>query len=247
MNRLGQPSGQPSGDDEVAEVPIGPGSAIPSSAAVLSGLRIQQQLVQGKGQGGVGLVPPDSGGEIGEDAEVVIDHPGGMTLAWVDRCRWRSPAGGFRWRRGCQKDGGFLVVVELPLLAAGEMEGGGLVSGAGGPVGVNGALQAGGGQLDMGLAIVRWGVRFGWVGMDAGYGKCPGILRALETAGETIVADVHANPHLGEQDLLPAPPCLRTGRRLGRTVKTGFRSITVKDWVAPHSRDARIGLQAFES
>ena len=50
----------------------------------LSGLCIQRQLVQGEGQGGVGLVPPDSGGEIGQHAEVVIDHPGGVTLAWVD-------------------------------------------------------------------------------------------------------------------------------------------------------------------
>ena len=216
-------------------------------SAILSGLRIQQQLVQGKGQGGVGLVPPESFGEIGQDAEVVLDHPGGMPLAWVDRCRRRRQVGGFRGRCGGKQGGGFLIVIELPLLAVGEMEGGGLVSGVGGPVGVNGALQAGGGQLDMGLAIVRWGVRFGWVGMDAGYGKYPGILRALETAGETIVADVHANPHLGEQDLLPAPPCLRTGRRLGSTVKTGFRSITVKDWVAQQSRDARIRLQALEN
>ena len=62
----------------------------------LSGLRIQQQLVQGKGQGGVGLVPPESFGEIGQDAEVVLDHPGGMPLAWVDRCRRRRQVGGFR-------------------------------------------------------------------------------------------------------------------------------------------------------
>ena len=55
-----------------------------ASAAVLSGFRIQQQLVQGEGQGGVGLVSPDSLGEIGQDAEVVIDHPGGVTLAVVD-------------------------------------------------------------------------------------------------------------------------------------------------------------------
>ena len=55
--------------------------------------------------------------------------------------------------------------------------------------------------------------------MDAGYGKDPGLLRDLETAGETLVADVHSNQHLWEQDPQPAPPCLRTGQRLGTAVK----------------------------
>ena len=45
-------------------------------------------------------------------------------------------------------------MVELPLLAVGEMEGGSLVCGVGGPVRVNGALQAGGGERDVGLDIL---------------------------------------------------------------------------------------------
>jgi SRSO17 transposase len=45
------------------------------------------------------------------------------------------------------------------------------------------------------LAILRdaraHGMRFGWVGVDAGYGKEPAFLRSLEDAGEVFVADVH--------------------------------------------------------
>lgn len=94
--------------------------------------------------------------------------------------------------------------------------------------------------LEMILTQRARGVRFGWVGMDAGYGKDPGLLRALEAAGETFVADVHSNQHLWEQDPQPAPPCLRTGRHLGSAVKPASRSVTVKDWVARQSPDAWI-------
>jgi len=48
------------------------------------------------------------------------------------------------------------------------------------------------------LAIVAQaraqGVRFNWVGVDAGYGKEPAFLRALDAAGEIFVADVHKLP-----------------------------------------------------
>jgi SRSO17 transposase len=45
------------------------------------------------------------------------------------------------------------------------------------------------------LDIVRQararGMRFAWVGVDAGYGKEPAFLRALDDASETFTADVH--------------------------------------------------------
>jgi len=45
------------------------------------------------------------------------------------------------------------------------------------------------------LEIVRAararGMRFAWVGIDAGYGKEPAFLRALDDAGEVFVGDVH--------------------------------------------------------
>ena len=57
--------------------------------------------------------------------------------------------------------------------------------------------------LEMILTQRARGVRFGWVGMDAGYGKDPGLLRALESAGEIFVAGVHSNHRL--------PQCYREG------------------------------------
>jgi SRSO17 transposase len=35
------------------------------------------------------------------------------------------------------------------------------------------------------------GMRFEWVSVDAGYGKEPAFVRALEDMGEIFVADVH--------------------------------------------------------
>jgi SRSO17 transposase len=45
--------------------------------------------------------------------------------------------------------------------------------------------------LDMVRAARAHGRRFGWVGADAGYGKEPAFLRALDDAGEVFVVDVH--------------------------------------------------------
>ena len=47
------------------------------------------------------------------------------------------------------------------------------------------------------------GMRFGWVGVDGGYGKEPAFLRALDDMGETFVADVH-----GTQRVWREPPQL---------------------------------------
>src|SRR5690348_1877333 len=46
--------------------------------------------------------------------------------------------------------------------------------------------------LEMVRATRAGGMRFGWVGVDGGYGKEPAFLRALDDMGETFVADVHA-------------------------------------------------------
>ena len=49
-------------------------------------------------------------------------------------------------------------------------------------------------KTDPALAMVRAararGMRFGWVGVDGGYGKEPAFLRALDEMGEVFVADV---------------------------------------------------------
>jgi SRSO17 transposase len=51
------------------------------------------------------------------------------------------------------------------------------------------------------LDIVRQargrGMRFEWVGVDAGYGKEPAFLRALDEMNEVFVADVHRTQRIG--------------------------------------------------
>jgi len=47
--------------------------------------------------------------------------------------------------------------------------------------------------LEMVRAARARGIRFGWVGVDGGYGKEPAFLRALDEMGETFVADVHCD------------------------------------------------------
>jgi len=52
------------------------------------------------------------------------------------------------------------------------------------------------------------GVRFSHVGVDAGYGKEPAFLRALDDAGEVFVADVHRDQRVWTEDPglhVPAP------------------------------------------
>jgi SRSO17 transposase len=48
-------------------------------------------------------------------------------------------------------------------------------------------------------------MRFAWVGVDAGYGKEPAFLRALEEAKEVFVADVHRTQQvwIGEPEVDP--------------------------------------------
>ena len=47
------------------------------------------------------------------------------------------------------------------------------------------------------------GLRFGWVGADAGYGKGPGFCLALDQMGEQFVVDVHSDFRVYLQDQSP--------------------------------------------
>lgn len=61
------------------------------------------------------------------------------------------------------------------------------------------------------------GLRFGWVGADAGYGKGPGFCQALDEIGERFVIDVHSDFRVYLQDPQPYLP-ERTSKR-GRPYK----------------------------
>ena len=60
---------------------------------------------------------------------------------------------------------------------------------------------------ELALEIVRHarenGLRFGWVGADAAYGKGPGFCSALDEMGETFVVDVHSDFHVYLNDPQP--------------------------------------------
>jgi SRSO17 transposase len=105
------------------------------------------------------------------------------------------------------------------------------------------------------LDIVRQararGMRFAWVGVDAGYGKEPAFLRALEDAQEVFVADVHRDQRIWTQDPGLHIPETRPGR--GRptkkqqaaqapvTVESLAKGLRPEDWTRCVLRDCTRG------
>jgi SRSO17 transposase len=86
--------------------------------------------------------------------------------------------------------------------------------------------------LDMVRTQRARGVRFNWVSTDAGYGKDPALLRALEEDGETFVTDVHATQHVWLDDPQPAPPAILIGKPRGTKAKAFGPSLEVRQWAA---------------
>jgi len=72
-------------------------------------------------------------------------------------------------------------------------------------------------KAELALAMVAHqraqGIRFAWVGADAGYGKEPAFLRGLDAQGETFLVDVHKDQriYLGDPDP-QIPEALPSGR-----------------------------------
>ena len=65
-------------------------------------------------------------------------------------------------------------------------------------------------KTELALDIVRHarenGLRYGWVGADAGYGKGPGFCFALDRMGETFLIDLHSDFQVYLQDPKPYLP-----------------------------------------
>ena len=77
------------------------------------------------------------------------------------------------------------------------------------------------------------GLRFGWVGADAGYGKGPGFCIALDEMSETFLVDVHSDFGVYVDDPMPYVPQKAKGR--GRTpvkYQTKQESIEAKKLIA---------------
>ena len=105
------------------------------------------------------------------------------------------------------------------------------------------------------LEIVRQararGMRFAWVGVDAGYGKEPGFLRALEDTNETFVADVHRTQRVWTEEPGLHVPAPKPGRgRPSKKREAATKSIAVEklakgipaeDWTRCFLRDRTRG------
>ena len=109
---------------------------------------------------------------------------------------------------------------------------------------------------ELALDIVRHarenGLRYGWVGADAGYGKGPGFCIALDEMGETFVVDVHSDFQVYLED--PKAYLPKKESKIGRRVtkyRTNQKAIEVKDlleslpgqrWKTMHLRKTTRGL-----
>ena len=85
------------------------------------------------------------------------------------------------------------------------------------------------------------GMRFEWVGVDAGYGKEPAFLRALDDANEVFVADVHSVQRVWtERPEIYVPPPKTAQHESCRRRRTASR------WRASSKRSVlRTGRDAF--
>jgi SRSO17 transposase len=97
-------------------------------------------------------------------------------------------------------------------------------------------------KTDLALEMVRAararGMRFAWVGVDAGYGKAPAFLRALDEMGEVFVADVHATQRVWtEPPGLHVPPPQSTRGRSPSKQQAAVDGITVEKLVAGFGAD----------
>lgn len=85
--------------------------------------------------------------------------------------------------------------------------------------------------LEMVVHARRNGVRFAWVGVDAGYGKHPAFLRRLEQANEVFVADVHKSQQIYVEDPAPCRPEAKASRdRKPQRLQAQRASQRVEEW-----------------
>ena len=87
----------------------------------------------------------------------------------------------------------------------------------------------------------RRGLRFGWIGVDGGYGKEPGFLRELASIGETFVADVHSNQMMYLEDPHPMAPEASEHKGHGRPRKhpwTHATPVRVDAWAQEQPPEA---------
>ena len=95
----------------------------------------------------------------------------------------------------------------------------------------------------------RNGVRFGWVGADAGYGSGPGFLFCLADAGHSFLIDVHKSFLIYGVDPQPKPEPSTKGRTPNRSisehntlsVQQFVQGCPTKDWRVYNVRETTRG------
>ena len=95
-------------------------------------------------------------------------------------------------------------------------------------------------------------MRFEWIGVDAGYGKEPAFLRALDDMNEVFVADVHRTQRIWtERPVLAVPPTQPGRGRPAQKRQASVEPVTVEsltkglgagDWTRCDLRDSTRGV-----
>lgn len=85
--------------------------------------------------------------------------------------------------------------------------------------------------LDMIRHARSIGIRYAWVGADAGYGKEPLFLKTLDNDGETFLVDVHNDQSIYLEDPCPYIPDRQPGKgRSPSLYKSKAIKTTAKEW-----------------
>lgn len=107
-------------------------------------------------------------------------------------------------------------------------------------------------KAQIGLDMIRKaradGVRFSWVGADAGYGKDPAFLRSIDDMGERFLVDVHASQRIYLED--PGPAIQNRSSTKGRSSKStdpAQRAIRVDAWMSAMPASAWNSIQVRHS
>lgn len=82
------------------------------------------------------------------------------------------------------------------------------------------------------------GIRFGYVGIDGGYGKEPAFLRDVDRLGCRFVADVHCDQTIYLQDPDPTVPAWKGRGKRPLHRKAQCASLRVDPWAAAQAPDA---------
>jgi SRSO17 transposase len=93
--------------------------------------------------------------------------------------------------------------------------------------------------LEMVARTRKLGVRFSWVGADAGYGKEPEFLRKLDDMGERFMVDLHSNQMIYLENPEPHVPSAEgvRGRKPTR-LQTEGKAITIQSWASTQPENA---------